>query len=82
MSQFFLETFFVIGIGALIGVLISLLILGAMSLLPIDDFVGRPSLSWWVALVALSILTGIGFIAGYFPAKKAANLQVINCLRY
>jgi putative ABC transport system permease protein len=82
MSQFFLETFFVIGIGALIGLLISLLILGAMSLLPIDDFVGRPSLSWWVALVALSILTGIGFIAGYFPAKKAANLQVINCLRY
>jgi len=82
MNQFFLETFFIIGIGALIGLIISFLILGALSLLPIDDFVGSPSISWWVALVALTILTGIGLIAGYFPAKKAANLQVINCLRY
>ncbi len=82
MVQFFLETFFIIGIGALIGLLISLIILGIMSLLPIDEFVGRPSISWWVVFTALFILTGIGLIAGYFPAKKAANLQVINCLRY
>jgi len=82
MNQFFLETFFIIGIGALVGLIISLLMLGAISVLPIDEFVGTPSISWWVALAALSILTGIGLIAGYFPAKKAANLQVINCLRY
>ncbi|MFO7891327.1 MAG: ABC transporter permease [bacterium] len=82
MSQFFLETFFIIGIGALLGLMISLMMIGVMSLLPIDDFVGTPSISWWVALAALSILTAIGLIAGYFPAKKAANLQVINCLRY
>lgn len=81
MSQFFLETFFIIIVGAFIGIIISFLLIGLMSLLPIDQFVGKPSISWWVAFAAISILAIIGLIAGYFPSRKAANLDVINCLR-
>ena len=51
-------------------------------MLPIDDFVGKPSISWWVASVALAILASIGFIAGYFPARRAANLNVVDCIHY
>jgi len=82
MFQFFMETFFIIAIGAFIGCLISLGILLLISMLPIDEFVGTPSVSLWVALVALSILASIGFIAGFFPARKAANLNVVDCLHY
>jgi len=82
MHQFFLEAFFIIAIGATIGIIISLLILYGISMLPIDDFVGTPQVSAWVALVALSVLAGIGIIAGFFPARKAANLQVVDCLRF
>ncbi|MBD3290572.1 FtsX-like permease family protein, partial [candidate division KSB1 bacterium] len=82
MSQFFIETFFIILIGAVIGILISVGIISVLAMLPLDDFVGSPSLSLWVAAVALSVLAAIGFIAGYFPARKAANLQVVECLRY
>ncbi len=82
MTQFFVETFFIIGIGATIGVLISVSILFVLTMLPIDDFVGTPTLSAWVAAVALSVLAAIGFIAGFFPARKAANLNVIDCLHY
>ncbi|NOZ62125.1 MAG: FtsX-like permease family protein [Calditrichaeota bacterium] len=82
LGQFFLETFFIIFIGALIGALISLGIIFIISVLPLEQFVGKPSVSWWVALTAVSILGFIGFIAGLFPAKKAANLNVIECLRF
>jgi len=82
MGQFFLETFFIIFIGALIGIIISILLILAISALPIESFVGKPSVSWWVALSALAVLAAIGFIAGFFPARKAANLNVIDCLRY
>jgi len=82
MRQFFLETFFIIGIGAFIGLVISLLILMFISILPIDEFVGTPQISLWVVGAAVSVLAAIGFIAGYFPARRAANLHVIDCLRY
>lgn len=82
MLQFFVETFFIIGIGAFIGTLISLALLFGISMLPIEEFVGIPSVSLWVALVALSLLGAIGFIAGFFPARKAANLNVVDCLHY
>lgn len=82
MVQFFVETFFIIAIGACIGTLISIGILLLISALPIDEFVGTPSVSPWVALVAVSLLGSIGFIAGFFPARKAANLNVVDCLHY
>jgi len=82
LGQFFLEAFFIIFIGATIGVIISLLLILAISMLPIEEFVGKPSISWWVALAAIAVLGAIGFIAGLFPARKAANLDVIDCLRY
>ena len=82
LGQFFMEALFIIFIGALIGIAISLLLLLGLSMLPIEEFVGKPSLSWWVALTAISLLGAIGFIAGLFPAKKAANLNVIDCIRY
>lgn len=82
LGQFFLETFFIILVGALIGTLISLLLIFIISMLPIEQFVGKPSVSWWVAMTAIFVLGLIGFIAGLFPAKKAANLNVIDCLRW
>ena len=82
MFQFLGETFFIIAIGAAVGILIASMILFGISLLPIDEFVGTPSVSPWVALVALSILGSVGFIAGFFPARKAANLNVVKCLHY
>ena len=82
MLQFFVETFFIITIGAFIGLVISMVLLISISMLPIDEFVGTPSISWWVATVALCVLAAIGFIAGFFPARKAANMNVIDCLHY
>ncbi len=82
MVQFFAETFFIVAVGASIGILISLILLFLIAMLPIDEFVGTPSISPWIAMVALSILAVIGCIAGFFPARKAANMNVVDCLHY
>lgn len=82
LTQFFAETFFIIGIGAVTGFLISIGIIKLLGLLPIEDYVGRPILSLPVTLTLVIMLSLVGFVAGFFPARKAANLNIVDCLRY
>jgi len=81
MVQFLIETLFIVGMGALIGFGAGILLLKAVTLLPIQDAVGTPSLSLEVALITVSILMIIGLVAGMMPARKAAGLDVVECLR-
>jgi putative ABC transport system permease protein len=40
------------------------------------------SVSWWSILLAVGVSSGVGIVFGYFPAKKAAELNPIDALRY
>jgi putative ABC transport system permease protein len=85
MGQFMLEAFVIIGIGALIGATLAILIILAASGMPeggFKDTVGVPELNLMVVLVTVIILSTVGFLAGYFPARRASRLVVIDCLRY
>jgi putative ABC transport system permease protein len=85
MGQFIFETFIIIGISALIGFILASGIIGLMAALPmkdVKDAVGTPELSMTVTLVTIFILGSIGFLAGFFPARKASRLDVVDCLRY
>jgi putative ABC transport system permease protein len=82
LLQFFAETFFIVGIGAALGLGMSLGMVKVATLFPTNEIVGQPVLSPTVALVTISLLAGIGFLAGLFPARKAANLDPVECLRY
>jgi putative ABC transport system permease protein len=84
-GQFMLEAFVVIGIGAFIGFLLAFGLIQLLTALPIQDFkeaVGVPIFNPLVAIVTVIILGSIGFLAGFFPARRAARLNVIDCLRY
>jgi len=81
LLQFFAETFLVIGMGSVIGFLIALGIIQALQYIPIKDFVGTPELSVMVAVVTMVVLSLIGLAAGFFPARRAANLNVVDCIR-
>jgi len=81
MFQFFSETFLIIGIGALIGFLIAVGLAKALQFIPIREFVGVPEISGGVVVATISVLGLIGFAAGFLPARRAANLNVVDCLR-
>lgn len=81
MIQFLVETLFIVGLGASIGFLMGLLILKGINLLPFQEGIGTPTLSFEVAAITISILMAIGLAAGLMPARTAANLDVVECLR-
>ena len=46
------------------------------------EFMGKPTLSWPIAVATAGILGGIGILAGYFPARRAATVDPAETLRY
>jgi putative ABC transport system permease protein len=81
LFQFFMETFFIIAIGSVIGFGIAYGFIQILQLIPIREFVGTPELSLEVAGIAALVLGLVGVAAGFLPARRAANLNVVDCLR-
>ena len=81
LRQFFFETFIIVSIGALIGFVLAMVLIQVVGMLPIEEFVGKPELSPLVAAVTMGLLAIIAFLAGLFPARKAARLDPVECLR-
>lgn len=81
LFQFFMQTFFIILLGSSIGFVIAFGITQALQFIPIKEFIGTPELSWPVAIATGIILAVIGLAAGLMPARKAATLDIVDCLR-
>ncbi len=81
LIQFFSETLCIVGLGSAIGFIIAVLIVRGMQYIPIKDFVGTPELSAEVAVATMAVLTVVALSAGLMPARRAANLNVVDCLR-
>jgi putative ABC transport system permease protein len=81
LMQFMVETFFIVAIGASAGFGIAVLVTIGLQYIPIKEFVGTPEISVGVALTTVIVLGAIGFVAGLLPARRAASLNVVDCLR-
>ncbi len=81
LGQFFLETLFIVGIGSFIGFLVAAGIIQVLQFIPIKEFVGVPELSVEVATATAGVLSLVALSAGLMPARRAANLNVVDCLR-
>ncbi len=86
MQQFVFEALLISIGGGLVGLTFSALVVFGVDAMPIDnpamEYILNPKLSWPIALICVSILAAIGLLAGVLPARKAAQLDPVESLRY
>jgi putative ABC transport system permease protein len=85
LRQFLLESLLLSAIGGILGLIFSFLIIWLCSFIPetgMFEFLGKPTMSYEIPIITVIILLVISVFSGYFPAKKAANLKPVECLRY
>ncbi len=80
-TQFLLETLTLTAIGGILGFILTLGILFVFPFLGLDEYVGTPEASFLVIAVTASLLGLIGFVAGYFPARRASLLDPVVALK-
>jgi len=79
VRQFLFEAMTLTSFGGIVGVIVAVLISSVIMLL----VPGLPaSIPLWAIIAGLGVSTAIGLIFGVWPARKAANLDPIECLRY
>jgi putative ABC transport system permease protein len=82
------ESLFLTSLGGLIGTAVGLLIVHLLAFVQSKadsealQFLGAPTFSPAVALTTILLLGGIGFLAGFFPARRAVSIQPADALRY
>ena len=80
LGQFLLETMTLTAIGGILGFLITLAVVAVFPA-QLDEYVGTPEASGVVILTTAALLGVIGLAAGYFPARRASQLDPVVALK-
>ena len=81
LRQFFAESLSIILLGGVIGFSLAVLLLSALPVEKIKDYVGIPQINPLVGIVTILILLAIGTLSGFIPARRAASTDPIVALK-
>ena len=86
LMQFIIEALGITFTGGLVGMAGAFFLTEIFKRIPIESevlsFMGRPSVSMEIGFMVTIILAMLGFLAGLFPAMKAASINPNEALRY
>jgi putative ABC transport system permease protein len=77
-QQFLSEAIIICQLGGVLGIILGILIGNILSLIIGSQFI----VPWVWVISGVLLCMGVGLIAGYYPAAKAARLDPIESLRY
>lgn len=81
IGQFMVETLMITCLGGFFGFAFAATIVKLIPLLHLEDYIGTPTINLWGGILMTLLLGVIGFLAGIFPARRAANLQPVQALK-
>ncbi len=78
MQQFIIEAVTLSSVGGVIGMVLGFVMAGVISLT-----IKLPStVSWWSVLLGFGFSAAVGIFFGWYPARRAAEMDPIEALRY
>ncbi len=81
LGQFVFETLLITFTGGLAGFAFAYLVVTVFPYLNIEEYIGVPTVDINIGLLAALLVGVVGFVAGVFPARRAANLQPVQALK-
>jgi putative ABC transport system permease protein len=81
MMQFMFETILLTFLGGAIGFAVAMIIVKFFPMLNLTEDLGTPIVHFGESLGAVAILGIIAFLAGFFPARRAARLEPVKALK-
>ena len=81
MGQIIFESLLITAIGGFIGFSIAKFFEFGFPKLGLAEFVGDPIIASDAVLATVTIIGTIGFLAGFFPARRASRLNPVEALR-
>ena len=81
MSQIIVESLLMTAIGGAFGFLVAKFLETIFPMLNLTEYIGDPIIAMDAVIATISIIGTIGFLAGFFPARRAANLNPVEALR-
>lgn len=77
-AQFLFESVFISLLGAILGIILGVIVGNVVGLFLHTGFV----IPWGWVVIGIAVCSGVGLLAGLYPALKAAKLDPIVALRY